>query len=164
MSKAKPEGRYEEFTPATIAQVVYEISEGEAHPLDARRLLELFCQQRLPSEELLEHVRGAFRQYLSGEKTLDAALGLTRTQGQPKADEKRQTLLALKVLESRLAGKKHKAAVDLIANKIHRGTTAVSDAWRDYKETARSVLLIRLALSGKSLTSAEQQRMEAIYK
>jgi hypothetical protein len=164
MSKAKPEGRYEEFTPATIVQVAYEISEGEAHPLDARRLLELFCQQRPASEELLEHMRGAFRQYLSGEKTLDAALGLTRTQGQPKSDEKRQTLVALRVLESRLSGRKHKAAVDLIANKIHRGKTAVSDAWRDYKESARSVLLIRLARAGKSLSSAEQERMKAIYR
>lgn len=134
--------KWEEITPATIFQIAWEIRDGEADPDDARRLLEHFCEcpQHLLPNSLHEHLRLAFGAYLRGEKTIDAALGLTKRKGRPRADQDMRTRMAVEVLRRRMDGVAHQECLELVSEEYGFGTTIVGESWRQFKQTALIVL------------------------
>jgi hypothetical protein len=131
------------LTPVQIQHILSQVVEGVADPDDARRLLESFCEssERNIRPDLLAHFQAAFRVYLSGAKSLEAALGLTRKRGRPKADDERRHQLALELLKCRLAGASHEDAVVAVSERLHRSASIIKEAWTSHRHEA--VLLLR---------------------
>lgn len=145
MDSEKPE----KLTSAFINFVAWDIREGVASPEDARRLLECFCnafddRESFPPE-LLHHLRDAFRAFLDGEKTIEAALGIARKKGRPKADPDIRGQMATEILRLRLDGTSHQEALAAVSERFGWGETIVADAWREYQQEA--IVMIRLERS-----------------
>jgi hypothetical protein len=166
-------------TIVQIAKIAEKVNVGKADPDDARLLLHLFCERADTPHEipqvLLRHLRDAFRSYLSGARTLQAALGLARNRGQPEADEERQQRLALEVLRHRLAGLSLEEAVVKVSEessalleawgykKRSLGETQIRDSWSANKLNALLDLCIERAADGYPWPLDEVRRLTAIF-
>lgn len=143
---ANTEGE-DRLTPADIIQLCWESQTDEAGiaPADARRLIEAFCEhveggQPVPAD-LLDHLSRALREYLTGDKRLDAALGLVRRRGQPKAVAQRQAI-ALALLRHRATGMTHQDAVTEVSEEFGRSESVVGEAFAEYRHEAAEALAI----------------------
>lgn len=151
-----------------IWQFIFDVRDGEANPEDARRLMRYFCDvvkgRGQPVPELLDYMRHAFETYLSGEKGIEAALGLRRKTGKPKADPETRTNMALAVLHHRLNGMPHLEALEEVAEGFECGKTIVSDAWREYKRDAMVWLRLERSETNEGFTPEEMEKFEEMFK
>ena len=157
--------RYGELTPATILQIAWEAKDGKVDPDDARRLLEHFCTCNDEKEmrELIQHLRDAFKSYLSNEKKLEAALGLARKRGRPARDENMRQEMALEVLRLRMENIAHQECVQQISESYGWSATIVGEAWRDNKHFALMLMRLERALDQYPWMPSEIQRLGEIY-
>lgn len=163
MDSEKPE----KLSRAAIHGIAWDIREGEASPEDARRLLECFCnavdeKEAIPPE-LLRHLRDAFQTFLNNGKSIEAALGIARRIGRPKADPGVREQMAREVLRLRLDGTSHQDALAAVSERFGWGETIVAEAWRDHQLSA--VVLIRLErhLESHPWTPEEVTRLDEIF-
>lgn len=163
MDSEKPE----KLTGAFINFIACDIREGVASPEDARRLLECFCNafdDRVSfPPELLHHLRDAFRAFLDGEKTIEAALGIARKKGRPKADPEMRGQMATEILRLRLDGTSHQDALATVSERFGWGETTVADAWREHQQDATVMIRLERHLETDPWTPAEIQRLDEIF-
>lgn len=161
-------GRWGELTPATIIQIAYEVREGIADPDDASRLLAYYCEcidTNAPTPpQLTQHLKDSFLEYLSGAKTIEAALGLRRKRGRPKADEETRTYMALEVLIRRMRNISHQDALAQVAEEFSHGVTVVGESWAAYKQDAYHLMRAMKYLEGSAWDRSEIERLSEIYK
>lgn len=164
MDSEKPE----KLTRAFINFIAWDIREGVASPEDARRLLECFCnafddRESFPPE-LLHHLRDAFRAFLDGEKTIEAALGIARKTGRPKADPEMRGQMATEILRLRLFdGVSHQDALAIVSERFGWGETIVAEAWREHQQDAIVMIRLERALESYPWTPEEVQRLDEIF-
>ncbi len=163
MDSEKPE----KLTRAFINFIAWDIREGVASPEDARRLLECFCnvfdgKESFPPE-LLHHLRDAFRAFLDGEKTIEAALGIARKKGRPKADPEMRGQMATEILRLRLDGTSHQEALATVSEQFGWGETIVADAWREHQLDAIVMIRLERHLETSPWTPEEVQRLDEIF-
>jgi len=158
-------------SPSKIIDLQYERRDGEADPDDVRLLLQLFCdfvdKGSTPPFELLQYLRDGFRDYLSGSRKLEAAVGLARRRGPPKTDEGTLWLRAAEVLRNRLAGQTYEQAVFKAAEDLGVGETVIKEAWEAHN--AHALILLRVERHfdkdrNRPFSLEEQARIIDIYK
>lgn len=157
----------ETLTPREIFDIAYDVIDGTAEKQDAEALLALFCdcvdgRQPVP-RDLAVHLRDAFRRYLAGEKTIDAALGLVKKKGRPKADQDLPIKMATEVLRLRMRKVIHSIALDRVAGTFSCGVTAVSDAWRKHQQDAIISIRLERHLDKFPWTSREMDMLDSIF-
>ena|SRR3569833_302148 len=163
MDSEKPE----KLTRATINFIAWDIREGVASPEDARRLLECFCntfddRESFPPE-LLHHLRDAFRAFLDGDKTIDAALGIARKTGRPKAAPEIRMQMATEILRLRLDGTSHQEALATVSERFGWGETIVAEAWRAHQLDAIVMIRMERHLESYPWTPDEVARLDEIF-
>lgn len=168
----------DDLTQADVNQIAFEIREQIADPEDARRLLQQFCDlyalwggdkfeadQARQFEILLRHLRDSFHNYLRGNrKTLEAAFGLKRGMGRPKADRETRIMLATEVLRMRLKNQNHQDALMEVAEKFNCSESVVGEAWAEYKQEAVISLRQERPQDAYPWTSEEAEKLNEIYK
>lgn len=157
--------RWGELTPATILEIAYEARQGKADPDDARRVIEMFCasaDSNFPPE-LIGHLQASFREYLSGGKTLEAALGLVRKKGRPDANENVRQSMAAAVLRNRLDGMTHESSIAAVSDEFGWGESIIKEAWADNKQIALTLLRLERAEDGSHWTENERERLTKIF-
>jgi len=162
----------EALGPGNIAYIASTVADGTATPDDARRLLAEFVRQARSGTvepRLIEHARDCFAAHLAG-ATLDHAFGIPRGRGHPAIDDDTRALVAMQVLEARLAGKSREMAQGEVADArydaglpIH-GETQVRDAWKTHRVTGLVWLRALRAVNKCEWTGAELKRLRTIYK
>ena len=158
--------RWGELTPATINQIIYEIRDGEADPEDAKRLLLLFCDtaSRDVPNQVIEFLQRAISGFLRGEKrTLDAAFGLARAEGRPKADEEIQTKMAASVLKLRIKGVPHQESLATVGEQYSKSQSVIREAWKAKKSMALAVVAIERSLGNLPFEGRERRQLLRIY-
>lgn len=163
MDSDKPE----KLTRAFIDEIAWNIREGEASPDDANSLLECFCnavdnKETIPPE-LLNHLRDAFRTFLSKEKSIEVALGITRKKGRPKADSEVKVQMATEILRCRLDGTSHQDALTSVADAFGWGETIVGEAWAKWQQDAIIMLRLERSLENYPWTPGEVRRLDEIF-
>ena len=163
----------EELTPSAIFSIAWDIRDGNANPADARRLLEKFCNDfdkgmfRTGMNEqdyLLRHIRDSFCDYLDNEKkTIEAALGLVKKKGRPKADEQVRMKMAAEVLRYRMGGGSHQDALTEVSKTFCWGETIVGEAWAAWQFEAIIVLRCERPLDEFPWTPDEIKKMDEIF-
>lgn len=162
----------EELTHANIWHIAWDIREGKANPSDARRLLEKFCNEfdrgmfnsgMYTQDYLLRHLRDAFRAYLDKEKTIEAALGLVKKTGRPKADEQVRMQMAAEVLRCRINGMSHQDALSEVSTNFGWGETIVAEAWAAWQPEAIYRLRNERPRDESPWTLTEIQKMDEIF-
>jgi len=148
------------LTLEQIGRIAYDVEHGTAKPDDVRHLLADFCAytkagHRCPPPQLLDYLSSAFQRYLDGSCTLEAALGLKRKRGHPKADEQDRIQMAAEILRQRLAGKSHQSAL----RKIGYATSVLGEAWRDYRLEAIAVVENERRKQGCGSWSEQEKRL-----
>jgi hypothetical protein len=166
-------GRREALTPSELNLMAFDVRDGKASKDDAKLLLQLFCQSiehglisaRDPvADLLLAHIREAFRAYLNGGRTIEAAFGLTRKMGRPaEADEQMQMQMAAEVLRHRLAGGSHQEALAEAADRFERGVTIVGEAWRRHRVAALVIVRDERDRDRYPWTPEEVERLKQIF-
>jgi hypothetical protein len=163
MESEKPE----KLSRAAIHEIAQDVREGEASPKDARSLLECFCgavddREAIPPE-LLRHLRDAFRAFLNDEKTIEAALGIARKTGRPRADPEIRMQMAEAILRLRLDGMAHQEALSTVSEQFGWGETIVAEAWRTHQQDAIVLLDLEHWLESDSWTPQALARLEEIF-
>lgn len=157
----------ESLTPREIIDIAWDVIDGKAGKADAENLLALFCdcvdnRQPVP-RELAVHLRDSFRRYLAGEKAIDAALGLVKKKGRPKADQELPIKMAAEVLRLRMRKTSHEGALANVAGKFNCGITAVSDAWRKHPQDAIIRIRLERHLDKFPWTAREMAMLDSIF-
>lgn len=155
---------------AEIYQIAWQVRDDDADPEEVRNLLRYLCvlidrEEPLPPE-IQRYVRDSLRAYLDGSaKNLDGAFGLQkRGEGRRKKSGKMELEMATEVLRLRLAGSKHRRALDDVASQFCKGKTTISDAWADWKQDAFISLRLERDLDKHPWTEKEMQILEQIFK
>jgi len=178
--------------PGSIAHIASTVADATSTPEEARRLLAEFVRQADTGNiapRLIEHVRDCFAAFVAGERrmlperadtkpdpaavevrTLDQAFGLTRARGQPAINDAERALVAMQVLEARLAGRTRDDALGDVADArkdaglpIH-GDTQVLDAWKSHRVMGLIWLRASRAAGGYPWTRDELSRLRKIYE
>lgn len=152
---------------AELRHLCFEALERELAPDEARRLIEAFCacvegRTEMPPE-LLDRLSRAFREYLSGAKGLDSALGLSRRRGRPPVNEDLRSEMAAEILRHRLARITHQLALEEVSRRYGWVESVVGEAWARYRHDAVNILRIERALAGGEWTVADRFRLCEIY-
>lgn len=163
MDSEKPE----KLSRAAIHGIAWDIREGEASPEDARSLLECFCnafddKESIPPE-LLRHLRDAFSTFLKGEKSIEAALGIARKTGRPKADAEIRAQMAREILRLRLGGTSHQNALAAVSERFGWGETIVAEAWKCHQQDAIALIRMERHLESYPWTPEEVTRLDEIF-
>ena len=131
----------EKLSPSRINFIAYDVIDGKADPLEARLLLECFCdcydnwydtREPIP-HRLIEHLYNSFRFYLDDKKTIEAALGLVPKKGRPSPDNVRNMQMALRLLQHRFDGSSHQDALDHVSKEFGCVDSTVGEAWKKNK-------------------------------
>lgn len=156
--------KWGELTPVTINQIIFEIRDGAADPDDARRLLELYCDEKAePQHALIQHVQACIGRYLSGEiKSLESAFGITPRKKNPHIVEQKQMEIAADVLRCRLDGNAHQECLEKLAEKHRKGKTAVGECWKRHKQSALISVLIERNSGNHEINKKDEE--EALRK
>lgn len=169
------------LTDVEMNQIAWAIRDGNADPVDARRLMEDFVSRYGASDWHLSirYVRDALAAFLNGERaSLGAAFGLARGQaGNPGKEASALLKRAVAVLEACLTGQTLADAEHDVAQKIGLSVGRIHDAWRSQKGLAlHAVLATRHAEQPFSdlekarlrklyvLTKAQKEHLDAIFR
>ena len=153
-----------------IYQIAWQVRDDEADPEEVRKLLEYLCtlidrEDTLPPEAH-RYIRDSLSMFLDGSaKNLDGAFGLKkRNLGRRKKSRKTELEMATEVLRLRLAGSKHRPALDDVASQFHKENTTISDAWSDWKQDALVAIRLERDPDKFPWSEKEMQRLEKIFK
>lgn len=163
MDSEKPE----KLSRSAIYRIAWEIRDGEASQKAARSLLEYFCnvvddEESIPPE-LLRHLRDAFSAFLNGKKSIEAALGIARKTGRPKADPQIKKKMAGEILRLRLGGTSHQDALAAVSEQFGWGETIVAKAWKWHQPDALDLIRIERPRESYPWTPEEVARLNEIF-
>ncbi len=122
---------------ARINLIAWDIRDGNSDPKQTERLLQRFVEitehgspyNDAAFELLLQYLRYAFIQYLSGKQRIANALGLIRKRGRPKIRADRHNDIAVGVLRHMVGGKTLRHASTALASGYHIGANKIQDIW-----------------------------------
>ena len=164
---------YELVSPANILDIALHVHDGEADPVDVRRLLETICHlitndKPLPLEAL-HYIRDSFQEHLSDQKSLDRSFGVLSKRGRRKMDVYERMDMAAAVLELRLLDYTYANAIAEVADHYKEteiSDTVVKDAWAAHKQVSILTLSVRRILdSGQGQWSLDEiERMSNIFE
>ena len=160
---------FEPVSRATIWQIAWQVRDGEADVGDVKRLLMTVCyhfkrQEKLP-KELHMFLADAFSRYLSGQATIEAALGLKKCKsGRRKIDADISTQIAAEFLRHRLEGLSWDDAIESTRKVVCKSKTVIEEAWAHHRHDARVVLRIERVLDKKPFSEEEVVVLEKIFK
>ena len=155
-------------TPLELISLAADVREGRADPDEVRDLLAYFCvtvnrREKVPSE-LLEYLAEAFQRFINGDRTLNAALGLTGKLGRVARNAPKDIDTAFAVLMRRMAGETTENATSHVAAELHRGATQVRGAWAKYKSSAFIRLRLERVGTPYPWTQNEVETLDRIYR
>lgn len=158
----------ENLSPRQIKEISEDIKKGIADPLDAKRLMIMFCEyvnnKKEPPKELMIHFKDVFNSILLSSKTVQASLGLARKKSRPKAETENRVDMAYMVLLSRLDGESHQNALSAAAVKFGYTETIIGKAWKEYKQVALDTFRVQRYLESKKITQKEEIKIAKILK
>lgn len=151
-----------------IIDIAWKVRDGTADPDQAKRLMALFRDvvrdgRRLP-QELLLHFADAFDAYLTGDRSLIAALGLLGKKGRPKADEAQRIQMAAEVIRRRFAGTSHQVALSEVAEQFRKAESVIGEAFDGYKQSAVIMLRGERPLDSNPWNEEERSILEKILQ
>lgn len=182
----------EPLGPGTEHYIASCVADGTAPPEEARRLLVEFVRQANAgglSPRLVEHFAACITAYLEGKKillpatqegrdkpvgvpvkTLEKAFGLTRVApGKPRVDDDTLSVVAMEVLELRLAGESLESAAWTVAeDRKSRGQqvsseSQVREAWASHRVEGLLFMRVGRVVDGPAWTREELERLNEIY-
>jgi hypothetical protein len=127
-----------ELSRLDLGLIAWAVRDGKAEPDQAKRLMVLFRDRVRDGEplpqELLRHFADAFDAYLSGSRTLDAALGVSRSgRGRPALAEQEGIRRAAEVIRERLAGSSHQDALTAVSSRLHKSESVIGESFAAHR-------------------------------